>query len=84
MIMTPEHEAGGQGVGEADVAGRDVLQQRRRDERQREEAVDDRRDAGQQLDGRLEDLAGAPRGVLGEVHGGAEPERHGHEQGDRR
>ena len=54
------------------------------DERQGEEAVDDRRDAGQQLHSRLEDLAHPRGGVLREVHGGAQAKRYGHQQGDQR
>ena len=53
-------------------------------EGEREEAVDHGRDAGEDLQHRLEDLPDPRVGVLGQVDRRAEPERDGDEQRDAR
>ena len=78
-----EDDPGRQAVEDLQLDAELLLQQRR-EERQREVAEDDRRDAREHLDDRLEDLAHARRGVLGEVDADAEAERDRDEQRDER
>ena len=66
-----------------DSVGKNLLQQRR-DERQREVAVDDRRHAGQDLEHRLDDAPEAARRVLAEVDRAQQPHRQRHHHRDRR
>ena len=55
MSITPIDEPGREDVEHADVDA-EVLEERR-EEREREEAEDDRRDPGERLERRLEDVA---------------------------
>ena len=53
--------------------------QQRRDRQRGEVAVDDRRNAGEDLEQRLRVAAEAPARVLGEIDRGHQADRHGHE-----
>ena len=77
MIMTPITMPAARRVEDVrPVADRPDVPEQRGDEGQGEEAVDHGRDAGQDLQHRLEDLARTPgRGVLAEVDRRAQPER---------
>ena len=81
MIMMPMTIDGASGVEHADVD--DVLQVRR-DPGQGEVAEDHGRDAGQQLEDRLEHLAQALAGVLGEEDRRGEADRQPDEAGEER
>ena len=76
------HQTGGEHV-EAGQVGVDPLQQRR-DEQQREIAVDDRRDTAEHFEQRLGNFADAERRELGEVDGEHRADRNGHQQRDER
>ena len=83
MIMMPMAMLAAKRVERADV-DEDGPEHSGRDEREREVAVDDRRDAGEQLEDRLEDRAHAGRRVLAQVDGGSEAERHGDQHREER
>ena len=76
----PHDDAGAQDI-EARQAGDDVLQQRRH-EQQGEKAVDDRGNAAEQFQHRLDDLAHPRRSELAQIHGGGKPERTGDAERD--
>ncbi len=82
-IITPSTRPAASALVKLTSIDRMSWSRRGRHEAEREEPVDDRRDAGQQLHRRLEHLARPGRGVLGEVHrrararAGPRPERDG-------
>ena len=82
MSSITDHDPGREDVEHADVEA-EVLEVRRH-EREGEEAEDDRRDPGERLERRLEDVADARARVLAHVDRGPEPAREADDAGPER